>query len=194
MAELSRQEYARRYGPTTGDRIRLGDTDLWVRVEDDHVGYGDEPVWGYAKNFRSRMAQFDRATSESELDMLIAGVVVLDPLLGVLKTNIGIKDGRVAGVGRAGNPQIADGIELVIGPNTWPVNAYGLIATPGGIDSHVHLITPRLVPAALSAGITTLITAGFEEPPYTMDRTYRAFEDLPVNLGLQASARTDVPG
>lgn len=194
MAELSREEYARRYGPTTGDRVRLGDTDLWVRVEDDHVGFGDEPIWGYAKNFRSRMAQFDRATSESELDMLVAGVLVIDPLLGVRKTNIGIKDGRIAGIGRAGNPNITDGVELVIGPNTWPVNAYGLIATAGAIDSHVHLITPRLVPVALSAGVTTLITAGFEEPPYTMDKTYRAFEGLPVNLGLQASARTDVPG
>ena len=194
MAELSREEYARRYGPTTGDRVRLGDTDLWIRVEDDHVGFGDEPVWGYAKNFRSRMAQFDRASSESELDMLIAGVVVVDAILGVVKTSIGIKDGRIVGIGRAGNPDITDGVELTIGPNTWPVNGYGLIATAGAIDSHVHLITPRLVPAALSAGVTTLITAGFEEPPYVMDKTYRAFEGLPVNLGLQASARTDVPG
>jgi urease subunit alpha len=194
MADLSREEYGRRYGPTTGDRVRLGDTDLWVRVEDDHVGFGDEPIWGYAKNFRSRMAQFDRASSESELDMLVAGVLVIDPLLGVLKTNIGIKDGRIAGLGRAGNPDITDGVELLIGPNTWPVNGYGLIATAGAIDSHVHLITPRLVPAALSAGVTTLISAGFEEPAYTMDKTYRAFEELPVNLGLQASARTDAPG
>lgn len=194
MGELSHEEYVRRYGPTTGDRIRLGDTDLWVRVEEDQVGYGDEPIWGYAKNFRSRMAQFDRATSESELDMLIAGVVVIDPLLGVRKTNIGIKDGRIAGVGRAGSPDVTDGVELVIGPNTWPVNGYGLIATAGGIDSHVHLLTPRLVPVALSAGITTLITAGFEEPPSTMAETYRAFEGLPVNLGLQASARTEIAG
>ena len=194
MADLSRDEYAGRYGPTTDDRLRLGDTDLWVRVEDDHVGFGDEPIWGYAKNFRSRMTQFDRATAESELDMLIAGVVVIDPLLGVVKTNIGIKDGRIAGIGRAGNPDITDGVELVIGPNTWPVNGYGLIATAGAVDSHVHLITPRLVPVALSAGVTTLISAGFEEPAYTMDKTYRAFEELPVNIGLQASARTDVPG
>jgi urease subunit alpha len=194
MAELSREEYARRYGPTTGDRVRLGDTDLWVRVEDDHVGFGDEPMWGFGKNFRSRMVQYDRATSESELDMLIAGALVIDPLLGVVKTNIGIKEGRIAGVGRAGNPDITNGVELVIGPNTLPVNAYGLIATAGGLDSHVHLITPRLVPAALSAGVTTLITAGFEEPPYTMDKTFRAFEGVPVNLGLQASSRTDVPG
>jgi urease subunit alpha len=194
MAELSRAEYALRYGPTTDDRVRLGDADLWVRVEDDHVGYGDEPIWGYAKNFRSRISQFDHATSESELDMLIAGVLVIGPLLGVLKTNIGIKDGRIVGIGRAGSPNISDGIELVIGPNTCPVNGYGLVATAGAIDSHVHLITPRLVPVALSAGVTTLISAGFEEPLYTMDKTYRAFENLPVNLGLQASARTDAPG
>jgi urease subunit alpha len=194
MADLSHDDYTRRYGPTIGDRIRLGDTDLCVRVEDDRIGYGDEPIWGYAKNFRSRMTQFDRATADSELDMLIAGVVLIDARLGVTKTNIGIKDGRIAGVGRAGNPDISDDVELVIGPNTWPVNGYGLIATAGAIDSHVHLITPRLVPVALSAGVTTLITAGFEEPVYTMDKTFRAFEGLPVNLGLQASARTDVPG
>jgi urease subunit alpha len=191
---LSRADYLGRYGPTTGDRIRMGDTDLWVEVEADHVGAGDEPMWGYAKNLRSRQAQFDRATRDSELDMLIAGVVVVDPLLGVLKTNIGIKDGRIVGLGRAGSPDMCDDVELVIGPNTWPVNGYGLLATAGAVDSHVHLVTPALVPVALSAGVTTLITAGFEEPPYVMERTYLAFEGLPVNLGLQASARTDVRG
>jgi urease subunit alpha len=189
---ISRAEYVTRYGPTTGDRVRLGDTDLWIEVEADHTGAGDEPMWGYAKTFRSRQAQFDRAPSDGELDMVIAGVVVIDPLLGIVKTNIGVKDGRIAAVGRAGSPEIADDIELVIGPNTWPVNGHGLIATAGAIDSHVHLITPALVPVALSGGVTTLITAGFEEPPYMMERTYLAFEDLPVNLGLQASARTDL--
>ena len=192
--KLSRAEYARQFGPTTGDLLRLGDTDLWVRVEADDVGYGDEPVWGYAKNWRSRQAQDDRPAKDSELDMLIAGVVIIDPFLGVRKTSIGIKDGRIAGIGRAGNPGIMTGTDLTIGPNTWPVNGYGLIATAGAVDSHVHLITPRLVPVALSAGVTTLITAGFEEPPYVMDKTLRAFEFLPVNLGLQASARTDAPG
>ena len=163
-----------------------------MRVEADDVGYGDEPMWGYAKNWRSRQAQHDRATGASDLDLVLAGVVMIDPVLGVRKTNIGIKDGRIVGIGRAGNPDITDGVDLVIGPNTWPGNSYGLIATAGAIDSHVHAITPRLVPVALSAGVTTLVTAGFEEPPYFMDKIYRAFEHLPVNLGLQASARTDV--
>lgn len=191
---MSRGEYARRYGPTTGDRVHLADTDLWVEVEEDHVGYGDEPLWGYGKNIRSRMTQSDRATADSKLDVLVAGVLLVDPFLGVVKTNIGVKDGRIVGIGRAGNPDITSGVDMTIGPNTLPIMGYGLIATAGAVDSHVHLITPNLVPVALAAGVTTLITAGFEEPPMAMDITMRAFEQLPVNLGLQASARTDVPG
>jgi urease subunit alpha len=189
---MSRAEYARRYGPTTGDRVRLGDTDLWVEVEADHVGYGDEPLWGYGKNIRSRMTQSDKAAGESELDVLVAGVLILDPYLGAVKTNLGIKDGRIVGVGRAGNPDLTAGVDLTIGPNTLPIMGYGLIATAGAVDSHVHLITPELVPVALASGVTTLITAGFEEPPIAMGITLRAFEGLPVNLGLQASARTHV--
>jgi urease subunit alpha len=189
---MSQAEYSSRFGPTTGDRVRLADTDLWLRVEDDHVGYGDEPLWGYGKNIRSRMTQHDHATKDSELDVLIAGVLVVDPLIGVVKTNIGIKHGRIAGLGRAGNPDMITGVDMTIGPNTLPIMGYGLVATAGAIDSHVHLITPQLVPVALSAGVTTLITAGFEEPPAAMAATLGAFEQLPVNLGLQASARTDV--
>lgn len=188
---ISQGSYSARYGPTTGDRVRLADTSLWLRVEDDHVGCGDEPLWGYGKNIRSRMTQHDRPAGDSELDALIAGVLLVDPLLGVVKTNIGISGGRIAGIGRAGNPDITAGVDLTIGPNTLPIMGYGLIATAGAVDSHVHLITPRLVPVALSAGVTTLITAGFEEPPAAMASTLRAFEQLPVNLGLQASARTE---
>ena len=190
----SRAEHATRHGPTAGDRIRLGDTDLWIRIERDLTDPADQAVWGYAKNWRSGMAQHDRATSESELDTIVASAVVLDPLLGVVKGDIGIKDGRIAGIGRAGNPDITDGVDLTIGPNTWPIPCHGLIATPGAVDSHVHLLSPRLIPVALSAGVTTLITAGFEEPPWRMLRTLEAFEHLPVNVGLQPSARTSVPG
>jgi urease subunit alpha len=191
---IDRREHALRHGPTAGDRVRLGDTDLWIRIEDDLTDPADQALWGFAKNWRSRMAQHDRATRESELDTVIAGAIVIDPRLGVVKADVGIKDGRVVGIGRAGNPDITSGVDLTIGPNTWPIPCHGLIVTAGAIDSHVHLISPRLVPVALSAGVTTLITAGFEEPPARMLRTLEAFEELPVNVGLQASARTNVPG
>ena len=188
---IPRREHALRHGPTTGDRVRLADTDLWLRIEDDLTEPADQALWGYAKNLRSRMAQRDTEAGDSELDAVIGSAIVLDPLLGVVKADIGIKDGRIAGIGRAGNPDITDGVDLTIGPGTWPIPCHGLIATPGGIDSHVHLLSPRLVPVALSAGVTTLITAGFEEPAWRMHRTFEAFELMPVNLGLQASARAD---
>jgi urease subunit alpha len=191
---LSREEHALRHGPTAGDRVRLGDTDLWIRIEEDLTEPADQALWGYAKNWRSRMAQHDSATTASELDTVIAAAIVVDPLLGVTKCDLGIKDGRIVGIGRAGNPDITDGVDLTIGPNTWPIPCHGLIATPAVVDSHVHLLSPRLVPVALSAGVTTLITAGFEEPPDRMRATYEAFERLPVNIGLQASARTGVAG
>ena len=189
MARLSRREYTRRYGATTGDHVRLGDTDLQIRVEADDVGYGDEPLFGFGKNLRARMLQADGSRRESELDFVFLGVLLVDPLLGIRKTNIGVKDGRVAGVGRVGSGPD----ELQVGPLTYPFPAYGMIATAGAVDSHVHLPTPRLVPAALSAGVTTLITAGFEEPPLSMLTMLAAMENAPVNIGLQACARTSDP-
>ena len=189
MTRLSAQEYRTRYGATTGDRVRLGDTNLWIRVGDDRTARGDEPVWGYARNLRSRMAQSDVAAGPSELDIVLTGALVVDPTLGVIKADIGIKDGRIAGIGRSGSPEISDGIDLVIGPHTKSYMAYGLIATPGAVDTHVHTIGPELLPPALSAGVTTLITAGFEEPPWAMERTLAALEDWPFNIGLQAGAR-----
>ena len=182
-------ERVARYGPSTGDRVRLGDTDLWVRVADDRQAPGDEPLWGYAKTFRPRMAQAGSA-SPSELDAVVAGALVIDPTIGIVKADIGIKDGRIVGVGRAGNAGISDGIELEIGPHTAPIMGYGLIATPGAVDSHVHLISPELMPAALSGGVTTLVTAGFEEPPWAMERTLAAITGWPLNVGLQTCARS----
>jgi urease subunit alpha len=186
---LSADERLARYGPSAGDRIRLGDTDLWLTVGEDRQAPGDEPIWGYAKTLRPRMTQTGRATP-SELDAVVAGAVVVDPTIGVVKADIGIKDGRIVGVGRAGNPAITDGIDLVIGPHTAPIMAYGLIATPGAVDSHVHLISPELLPAALSGGVTTLVTAGFEEPPWAMERMLAAVAGWPLNIGLQACARS----
>ena len=189
---LSPEERLARYGPSVGDRVRLADTDLWVRVAEDRQAPGDEPIWGYAKTIRPRMAQSGRA-SPSELDAVVAGALVIDPTIGVVKADVRIKDGRIVGVGRAGNPGISDGIDLEIGPHTAPIMAYGLIATPGGVDSHVHLISPELLPAALSGGVTTLITAGFEEPPWAMERMLAALAGWPLNVGLQACARSTEP-
>ncbi|HEY4752482.1 MAG TPA: urease subunit alpha, partial [Candidatus Limnocylindrales bacterium] len=191
---LSAHEYRTRYGATAGDRIRLGDTDLWVRVQEDRTARGDEPIWGYAKNLRSRIAQDDSAAGPSELDILLAGALVIDPALGVVKADIGIKDGRIAGVGRAGSPEISDGIDLVVGPHTKSYMAYGLIATPGGVDSHMHTINPQVLAPALAGGITTFITAGFEEPPWAMERVLAGLEAWPVNVGMQAGARATEEG
>ena len=194
MTRLSSEEYRLRYGATTGDRVRLGDTNLWVKVQEDRTARGDEPIWGYAKNLRSRMTQWDRASAPSELDIVLTGALVVDPVIGVVKADIGIKDGRIAGIGRAGSPEISDGIDLVIGPSTKAYMAYGLIATPGAVDSHVHAISPELLPPALSAGVTTLITAGFEEPPFAMERELAGLESWPVNVGIQAGARATEDG
>jgi len=186
---LSPDAWRARFGPRAGDRIRLGDTDLWIRVERDLQAPGDEPIWGYAKNLRLGLAQAGSA-GPSELDGVIVGAIVVDPMLGVLKADIGIKDGRIAGIGRAGNPAITDGIDLAIGPHTAPLPGYGLIVTPGGVDSHVHTISPLLIRVALAGGVTTLISAGFDEPPAAMERTLRGLEGFPVNVGLQANARS----
>lgn len=189
MTRLAQRERLARFGPGVGDRIRLGDTDLWIRVDEDRQAGGDEPIWGYAKNLRLGMTQAASA-GPSELDLVIVGAIVVDPVLGVLKADVGVKDGRVAGVGRAGNPEISDGIDLLIGPHTTRLAGYGLIATPGAVDTHVHTISPNLMPAAISAGITTIVSAGFNEPPAAMDRTLRGLEGWPINVGLQANARS----
>lgn len=184
--ELSRRAYADRYGPTAGDRVRLGDTSLLALIERDEAAYGDEVLHGWGKTFRTGIMASDAATADSELDLVITDVIVMDPVLGIFKANIGVKDGVIVGVGRAGNPDIADNIDVLIGANTVPLAGQGLIATPGGIDTHVHLVTPRLIPVALAAGMTTLITGGLgQNTPFHIWRQLEAFEDLPVNLGLQ---------
>ena len=193
MTRLSAHERRARFGPSQGDRIRLGDTDLWIEVEDDRQASGDEPIWGYAKDLRLGLTQSGSA-GPSALDAVVVGAIVVDPSIGVVKADIGIKDGRIAGVGRAGNPAISDGIDLVIGPHTYPIDGYGLLATPGAVDSHVHFISPNLIAPALSGGVTTLISAGFSEPAARMERTLRGLEGFPVNVGLQANARSTEPG
>jgi urease subunit alpha len=183
--ELTRQEYVSRYGPTTGDRVRLGDTNLVAKIERDETSYGDEILNGWGRTFRGGIMLYDGATAESELDLVITNVVVIDPVLGIFKANIGVKDGVIVGIGRAGNPDILDNVDVVLGVNTVPLPGQGLIATPGGVDTHVHLMTPRLIPVALAAGMTTLITGGTSQnPAFNLDRAFEGFEHLPINLGL----------
>jgi urease subunit alpha len=142
MSSLSREQYASMYGPTTGDRVRLGDTDLWVQVEADDTEPGEELLGGCGKTARDGLLVAGRAPGDSALDMVVLGVLVIDPVLGVRKTNIGIKDGRIVGVGRAGNPDTTDGVELVVDSHTAMITGEGMIATPGVVDSHVHLSSP----------------------------------------------------
>jgi urease subunit alpha len=194
-SELSRPEYAARYGPTTGDRVRLGDTHLLARIERDETGYGDEVLRGWGKTMRTGLMMNDQVPAASELDLLIANVMVIDPVLGIFKANIGVKDGLIVGVGRAGNPDIVDHPDLLIGSATAPLYGLGYIATPGGIDTHVHLVQPRLIPVALAAGMTTLITGGLNDnPAFNLERMFLAFEHQPVNLGILGRAASTVPG
>jgi urease subunit alpha len=184
-SELGRPDYAARYGPTTGDRVRLGDTDLLALIERDETSYGDEVLRGWGKTFRTGMMVNDELPAASELDLIITNVVVIDPVLGILKANIGVKDGVIVGIGRAGNPDVVDNPDLLLGPNTAVAYGQGFIATPGGIDTHVHLVQPRLVPVALAAGMTTLVTGGLNDnPAFNLERMFLAFESTPLNLGI----------
>ncbi|MCN9242609.1 urease subunit alpha [Streptomyces sp. RY43-2] len=193
MSRLSRRAYASLYGPTTGDRIRLADTDLWIQVEADDTEPGEELLGGCGKTARDGLLVAGRADRDSALDMVILGVVVLDPLIGVRKTNIGIKDGRIVGVGRAGNPETVDGVELVVDSHTAMITGEGLLATPGVVDSHVHLSSPEVVPAALAAGVTSLVGMGIggvwdvgANPAYNLHSLIEGWRDAPVNVAFLA--------
>ena len=193
MSSLDRAEYARLYGPTTGDRVRLGDTDLWVEVDADDTEPGEEMLGGCGKTARQGALVTDRAPRDSALDMVVLGVLLLDPVLGIRKTSIGIADGRIVGVGRAGNPDVQDGVELVVDAHTAMVPGEGLIATPGAVDSHVHLSNADLVPAALSAGVTTLVGMGIggvwdvgANPAPNLHTLMASWTGAPVNAAFLA--------
>ena len=160
--KLSRQVYGELYGPTAGDRVRLADTDLWLRVERDLTQPGDEVVFGGGKTARDGMAQGPWSRAEGALDLVITGVVVADPIVGVVKADIGVRDGRIVGIGKAGNPLVMDGVDggLLVGPGTEVIAGEHLIATAGGIDAHVHMICPQQVEEALASGITTMLGGG----------------------------------
>ena len=198
MAKISRQEYNNLFGPTVGDKIRLGDTDLYIEIERDLRHYGDEVVYGGGKTMRDGMGQANTTTSSAgALDLVITNVTIIDPVIGVVKADVGIKDGRIAGIGKAGNPNIMDGVspELVTGAATDAISGEHLILTAGGIDSHVHFVSPQQAYSALSNGITTLIGGGIGPSDGTNGTTITSgrwsteqmllsVEELPVNVGL----------
>tara|TARA_R110001583_G_scaffold130834_1_gene282580 strand:+ start:81471 stop:83183 length:1713 start_codon:yes stop_codon:yes gene_type:complete len=195
MAKMSRKEYANMYGPTTGDGVRLGDTSLIAEVEYDYTVYGDECLHGGGKTLRDGMGMTSGLNSEDgTLDMLICNALIIDPVVGVVKGDIGIKDGKIIGIGKAGNPATMEGVDprLLVGQATTVKDAEGLIATPGGIDVHVHFDSAQLCEHAIASGITTLfggslgpITVGIDcGGAFNVGKMLQAAEDFPVNFGF----------
>src|SRR5437868_1808141 len=206
--KLSRAAYAGHYGPTVGDRVRLADTELVIEIEKDHAVYGEEAVFGGGKVIRDGMGQAAlRAPGDPpHLDLVITNAVILD-WWGIVKGDIGIREGRIVAVGKAGNPLIQPGVDpkLVIGPGTEVIAGENLIVTAGGIDSHVHFICPQLVETAIAAGLTTLLGGGTGPATGTnattctagawnMQRMLQAAEGFPINLGFTGKGNSSLPG
>jgi urease subunit alpha len=202
MVEISRTEYAALYGPTTGDQVRLGDTDLWIEVEDDLTAGGEESVFGGGKSIRESMNQSTVPSAEGALDTVITNAVVLDHW-GIVRADVGIRGGRIVALGRSGNPDIADGVhpDLVIGPGTDVVSGEGKILTAGAIDVHVHLLSRSQIVEAISTGTTTVGGGGtgpsegskattVTPGPWHLETIHRALDDLPVNLLLMGKGNT----
>ncbi len=198
MPTISRKEYAALFGPTVGDKIRLGNTDLIVEIEKDLRGYGDESVYGGGKTLRAGMgSDAEMRRDAGVLDLVITNVTVIDAVLGVVKADVGIRDGKIAGIGKCGNPSMMDNVDpdLVCGNSTGAVSGEHLILTAGGVDSHVHLISPQQALAAISNGVTTFIGGGIGPTDGTngttitpgtwnIHRMLEACDGLPVNIGL----------
>src|SRR4051794_5424628 len=192
---ISRRDYAELFGPTTGDRVRLGDTDLWAAVEEDRLVPGDECVFGGGKTLRDGLGTHGGITAaEGALDFVITNVLVVDAMLGIVKADIGIKDGRIVGVGKAGNPQTMDGVapDMVVGANTDVRSAEGMIATAGAIDVHVHFDSAGLCEEAIAAGVTTMLGGGLgpvtvgicSSGTVNLGRMLQAAEAWPINFGF----------
>jgi urease subunit alpha len=192
---IPRKQYVDLYGPTKGDKIRLADTDLIIEIEKDFQNYGDEIVFGGGKSARDGMGQASGVTSRNSLDLVITNAVIMDPLFGIIKADIGIKNGLVAGIGKAGNPNVMDGVDMIISANTEVIAGEHTICTPGIIDTHIHFISPQQVIEAICNGTTTMIGGGTGPAdgtkattctpgPWNIHRMLEALDDLPLNFGL----------
>ncbi|HVU52397.1 MAG TPA: urease subunit alpha [Polyangia bacterium] len=204
MNTISRRAYAEMYGPTTGDRVRLGDTDLVVQIERDHTIYGEEVKFGGGKVIRDGMGQSQRPSRDLTVaDTVITNAVVVDAA-GIVKADVGIKDGRISGIGKAGNPDVQPGVDVVIGPGTEIIAGEGCLLTAGGIDTHIHFISPQQCEEAICSGITTMIGGGTgpaagtnattcSPGPWNVARMLQAADALPLNLGFLGKGNASRP-
>jgi urease subunit alpha len=201
VRDVSRRQYTDLYGPTEGSRVRLGDTELFAEVTDDLGTPGDEAVFGGGKTLRDGLGMAPGVTAEEgALDWVITNVVVIDPIVGIVSGDIGIEDGAVAGIGKAGNPDTMDGVDMVVGPATDVYNAEGMIATPGGLDIHIHFNSEQLAEHALASGITTMFGGGYgggattcTTGPTNIRRFLEAADEWPVNVGFYGKGNASEP-
>src|SRR4029450_6700698 len=202
---MKRAAYAQMFGPTVGDKMRLADTDLIIEVEQDFTVYGEEVKFGGGKVIRDGMGQSQRSRAEGAVDTVITNALILDNW-GIVKADIGIKDGRIAAIGKAGNPDVQPKVTIVIGPGTEVIAGEGKIITAGGLDVHVHFICPQQIDEALFAGMTTLMGGGTGPAtgtnattctpgPWHIHRMVQSAEAFPVNLGFFAKGNASAaPG
>ena len=202
-SKISRQAYAEMFGPTTGDRLRLADTALIIEVEHDCTTYGEEVKFGGGKVIRDGMGQSQRVSAETA-DTVITNALIIDAVTGIVKADIGLKGGRIAAIGKAGNPDIQPGVTIVIGPGTEVIAGEGMIVTAGGIDSHIHFICPQQIEEALDSGVTTMIGGGTGPAtgtyattctpgPWHIHRMLEAADAFPMNLGFLGKGNASLP-
>ncbi|WOD08456.1 urease subunit alpha [Marinomonas sp. GJ51-6] len=200
--KMDRQSYAQMFGPTTGDRVRLGDTDLWIQVEKDFTTYGDEVKFGGGKVIRDGMGQ-SQVTNDIAVDLVITNALVLDHW-GIVKGDVGVKNGRITKVGKAGNPDVQGNVDIVVDTGTEVIAGEGSILTAGGIDAHIHFICPQQVEEALTSGVTTMIGGGTVPAtgtkattctpgPWYLGKMLQATDDMPMNLGFLGKGNASLP-
>jgi urease subunit alpha len=207
MATIDKRAYAEIFGPTVGDRVRLADTELVVEVEHDYTlragSYGEEVKFGGGKTIRDGMAQSQRTRSEGAVDTVMTNALIIDHW-GIVKADIGLKHGRIAAIGKAGNPDTQPGIDIIIGPGTEIISCEGMIVTPGGIDSHIHFICPQQIEEALASGVTTMLGGGTGPATGTfattctpgswhIERMLQAADAFPMNLGFLGKGNASLP-
>jgi urease subunit alpha len=207
MANIGRRAYAEMFGPTTGDRVRLADTELVIEVEDDYTlragGYGEEVKFGGGKTIRDGMAQSQRTNALGAMDLVLTNALIVDHW-GIVKADIGVKDARIAAIGKAGNPDTQSGVDIVIGPGTEIISCEGNIVTAGGIDSHIHFICPQQIEEALASGVTTMLGGGTGPAtgtfattctpgPWNIQRMLQAADGFAMNLGFLGKGNASLP-